>query len=53
MRDFEAEYAESRREFPSEGRMMPLRLMGMTGIIAHELARAGLIGFDGERVWRR
>lgn len=53
MREFDAEYADARREFPGAGRMMPLRLMGMTGLIAWELAQAGLIGFDGERAWRR
>jgi len=53
MREFDEEYANARREFPGEGRMMPLRLMGMTGLIAWELAQAGLIGFDGDRVWMR
>lgn len=52
MREFDEEYAASRREFPEHGPMMPLRKIAITGLIASELARARLIGFDGEREWR-
>lgn len=52
MRDFDHEYAESCREFPEYGHMIPVRKMGITGLIAWELAKARLIGFDGERCWK-